>query len=351
MANKTRVLIVDDSAAMRQLLTQILTTDPDIEVVGSAPDPFVAREKIKLLLPDVITLDVEMPRMDGLTFLEKLMRGHPMPVVMVSSLTQKGGEVTLRALELGAVDFFPKPTLDVLQGVAGGAAEIVAKVKAAGRARVRLPSTSVRPPASVPSIGAAAYRLTHQIIAIGASTGGTEAILEVLRSMPAAAPGIVIVLHMPAGFTTTYAERLNRSCAMQVREAQHGDRVLPGLALLAPGSLQMTLQRSGAEYRVQVTAGERVRNHAPSVDVLFDSCAAQGGRNVAAAILTGMGDDGARGLRAMRDAGARTIAQDEESCVVFGMPKEAVARGGAESVLPLEQIGPELMRLASTTNS
>ncbi len=355
-ASKTRVLIVDDSAAMRQILTRILESDPAIEVVGTAPDPYFARDKIKQLQPDVLTLDVEMPRMDGLTFLEKLMHGHPMPVVMVSSLTQRGGEVTLRALELGAVDFFPKPTLDMLSGVAGGAAEIIAKVKAASRVRVSRLMPSSRP-TSVPSPslsapplgGAAAYRLTHQIIAIGASTGGTEAIKEVLAGLPADSPGVVIVLHMPAGFTTSYAERLDRLCALRVKEAEDGDRILPGHVLLAPGGKQTAVVRSGAEYRVQVAIAPRVSRHCPSVDVLFDSCAKQAGRNTVAAILTGMGDDGASGLKALRDAGAHTIAQDEATCVVFGMPREAIALGAAEQVLPLGRIGSELIKLAAAS--
>lgn len=351
-SSKTRVLIVDDSAAIRQLLTQILSTDPDIEVVGTAPDPYFARDKIKQLNPDVLTLDIEMPRMDGLTFLEKLMRGHPMPVIMVSSLTQKGAEVTLRALELGAIDFFPKPTLDTLSGVAGGAAEIVAKVKAAARARVCRPAGAAAS-ASAPALaaGASAYRLTHQIIAIGASTGGTEAIKEVLGNLPADAPGIVIVLHMPPGFTTSYAQRLDKLCALTVKEAEDGDRILPGHVLLAPGGRQTSIVRSGAEYRVQVVDAPRVSRHCPSVDVLFQSCALAAGRNAVAAILTGMGDDGARGLKAMRDAGARTIAQDEATCVVYGMPREAFAQGGAEFVRPLPQIGGELLRLAGAAGA
>ena len=346
---KTRVLIVDDSAAMRQILTRILEADPAIEVVGTAADPYFARDKIKQLQPDVLTLDVEMPRMDGLTFLEKLMHGHPMPVVMVSSLTQRGGEVTLRALELGAVDFFPKPTLDMLSGVANGAAEIIAKVKSAACVRVRRALPPAASPASaVPSSGAAAYRMTHQIIALGASTGGTEALKAVLTTLPADAPGVVVVLHMPAGFTTSYAERLDRLCTLRVKEAEDGDRVLPGHVLLAPGGKQTSVVRSGAEYRVQVAVAPRVSRHCPSVDVLFDSCAKQAGRNVAAAILTGMGDDGASGLKALRDAGARTIAQDEASCVVFGMPREAIALGAAEFVLPLGRIGSELIKLVGT---
>jgi two-component system chemotaxis response regulator CheB len=350
MANKIRALIVDDSAAMRQLLTHILTSDPEIEVVGTAPDPFIARDKIKQLKPDVLTLDVEMPRMDGLTFLEKLMHGHPMPVVMVSSLTQQGCDVTMRALELGAVDFFPKPTLDTLSGVADGAARIVEKVKAAARARIQPRVSSAHQP--LPSVvtglhGAASYRLTHQIIAIGASTGGTEAVKEVMRSMPANSPGIVIVLHMPPGFTASYAQRLDGLSALKVKEAEDGDRVLPGHALVAPGSFQTSLVRSGAEYRVCVAPGPPVNRHCPSVDVLFNSCAQHAGKNAVAAILTGMGDDGARGLKAMRDAGARTIAQDEATCVVFGMPKEAIACGGAEFVLPLDRVAGQLLSLSA----
>lgn len=348
---KIRVLIVDDSAAMRQLLTQILTSDPSIEVVGTAPDPYFARDKIRSLQPDVLTLDVEMPRMDGLTFLEKLMNAHPMPVVMVSSLTQKGCDITLRALELGAVDFFPKPTIDTLSGVSGGAQQIVEKVKAAAQAHVQ-PRRSAPRPATLSSgasshAGAAAFRLTNQIIAIGASTGGTEAIREVLMALPAATPGIVIVQHMPPGFTASFAQRLDSLCALSVSEAKDGDRVLPGHALIAPGNFHMSLRRSGAEYFVRVASGPPVNHHRPSVDVLFDSCAELAGKNVVAAILTGMGDDGARGMRRMRDAGAHTIAQDEATCVVFGMPREAINYGGAEQVLPLPRIARELLSLAT----
>jgi two-component system chemotaxis response regulator CheB len=348
---KIRVLVVDDSAAMRQLLTQILASDPAIEVVGTAPDPYFARDKIRNLQPDVLTLDVEMPRMDGLTFLEKLMRAHPMPVVMVSSLTQQGCDITLRALELGAVDFFPKPTIDTLSGVSGGAQQIIEKVKAAALAHVQQRSPIARPtPLSAPphpGSGAAAYWLTHQIIAIGASTGGTEAIREVLMALPATTPGIVIVQHMPPGFTASFAQRLNSLCALRVTEAKDGDRVLPGHVLIAPGNLHTSLVRSGTEYFVRVASGPPVNHHRPSVDVLFDSCAEQAGKNVIAAILTGMGDDGARGLRRLRDAGARTIAQDEATCVVFGMPHEAVVRGGVEFVMPLPRIAGELLALAT----
>ncbi|MCW3061920.1 MAG: cheB [Capsulimonas sp.] len=342
---KIRALIVDDSAAMRQLLSHILSSDPEIEIVGTASDPFIAREKIVSLSPDVITLDVEMPRMDGLTFLEKLMRGRPTPVVMVSSLTQAGCDVTLRALELGAIDYFAKPTFDTLNGVSDGADLIIEKVKAAARARVLPKTAPARPLAAAPSAlsGAAAYQLTNRIIAIGASTGGTEAIREVLSQLPANSPGIVMVLHMPPGFTASYAKRLDSLCNIRVKEAENGDRVLPGHALLAPGSFHMSLLKSGAEYSVRVAEGPPVNRHRPSVDVLFDSCAALAGRNVNAAILTGMGDDGARGLRRMRDAGAYTVAQDEATCVVFGMPKEAIAQGGVQDVLPLQCIAERLL--------
>jgi two-component system chemotaxis response regulator CheB len=349
LTRKIRVLIVDDSALMRQLLTEILSSDEMIEVVGTASDPFFARDKIKTLQPDVVTLDVEMPRMDGLTFLEKLMAAHPLPVVMVSSLTQRGCEVTIRALELGAVDFFPKPTLDPATGVLQGAVQIVEKVKAAAHARVRPRNGGMRPAAPTPRPSGMGFRTTHQIIAIGASTGGTEAIREVLTALPADTPGIVIVQHMPPGFTASFAQRLNSLCAIHVKEAQDGDRVLPGQALIAPGNFHMSLYRSGAEFFVRVGMGDPVNRHRPSVDVLFNSCAECAGGNVAAAILTGMGDDGARGMRRMRDAGARTIAQDEASCVVFGMPREAIAHGGAETVLPLSRVAEELLKLAGTT--
>ncbi len=346
LARPVRVLIVDDSAAMRRLLTEILSSDPSIEVVGTAADPYFARDKITTLQPDVLTLDVEMPRMDGITFLEKLMHGHPMPVVMVSSLTQAGCDVTLRALELGAVDFFSKPTMDVLAGLEGAAAEITEKVKAAALAHVRpAQGRTLQARLAAPTT----FRLTHQVIAIGASTGGTEAIREVLTALPASTPGIVVVQHMPPGFTASFAERLNKLCAIEVREARDGDRVLPGHALIAPGNFHTLLKRSGAEYRVQVVEGNPINRHRPSVDALFNSCAEQAGRNVVAAILTGMGDDGARGLRLLRDGGARTMAQDEASCVVYGMPREAVARGGAESVLPLGRIAGELLRCCAAS--
>jgi two-component system, chemotaxis family, protein-glutamate methylesterase/glutaminase len=343
---KIKVLIVDDSALMRQILTDILSRDPALEVVGTATDPYVARDRIIRLAPDVITLDVEMPRMDGLTFLEKLMRAHPIPVVMVSSLTQKGCETTWRALELGATDFVTKPKLDVQTGTLHLAQEIIDKVKSAARAKVRLPkSTAVlRPAVLQPASAPLTFRATHKVVAIGASTGGTEAIREVLTRMPADAPGIVMVQHMPEKFTTSFAERLNSLSKVRVSEAQDGDRILPGHALLAPGNFHMEVARSGVEYRVRVFASEPVNRHRPSVDVLFASCARQLGGNAIGVILTGMGADGAKEMAAMRRAGAHTIAQDEESCVVYGMPKEAVAMGGAAEILPLDRISAGILR-------
>lgn len=334
MAKRIKVLVVDDSAVMRQLMTAILSRDRGIEVVGTAADPYFARDKIKKLSPDVLTLDVEMPRMDGLMFLEKLMRGHPMPVVMVSALTEAGCETTLRALELGAVDFVTKPRLDVAERMAEVAQEIIEKVNAAAHARLL-----VRPFTPPPRIQSAALlRTSDLVIAIGASTGGTEALKFLLASMPADAPGFVIVQHMPELFTRGFAERLDSLCAIRVKEAADGDRVLPGHALIAPGNHHMTLQRSGANYYVHVNGGPPVNHHRPSVDVLFNSCAESAGRNAIGIILTGMGADGARGLLEMKRAGARTIAQDESSSVVFGMPKEAIALDAVDHVLPLAEI-------------
>ncbi len=342
-----RVLIVDDSALMRQVLSEILRQDPEIAVVGSAPDPYVAWEKIKSLQPDVLTLDVEMPRMDGLTFLEKLMQSRPMPVLMVSSLTERGCETTLRALELGAVDFVTKPKVDVASGTVDLGAEIVEKVKGAARARVRThrrPSAHASPAAPVvkPRLN---FQTTHKVICIGASTGGTEALFAVLTAMPADAPGIVIVQHMPAGFTTSFAQRLNNACQIRVKEAQDGDRILQGHALLAPGGNHMAVRRLGANFVVRVGPGQPVNRHCPSVDVLFRSAATHLGINAIGAILTGMGNDGAAGLLEMRRAGARTLAEDESTCVVFGMPREAIACGAAEQVVRLEEVAGRLMSL------
>lgn len=343
-----RVLIVDDSALMRQILADILRQDPEITVVGSAPDPYVAWEKIQSLRPDVLTLDVEMPRMDGLTFLEKLMRARPMPVLMVSSLTEKGCQTTFRALELGAIDFVTKPKIDVASGTVDQAAEIVEKVKVAARARVRTrprtaPAAAAPPPASKSVL---LQQMTHKVICIGASTGGTEALLTVLTALPADSPGIVIVQHMPAGFTRSFAQRLDGACQIRVKEAQDGDRILQGHALLAPGGLHMAVRRAGASYMVRVGPGQPVNRHCPSVDVLFRSAATHLGANAIGAILTGMGNDGAAGLLEMRQAGARTLAEHESTCVVFGMPREAIACGAAEQIVPLGDIATRLVALS-----
>jgi two-component system chemotaxis response regulator CheB len=336
MRSPYKVLIVDDSSLMRQLLTQILSSDPELEVIGTAGDPFVAREKIKSLHPDVLTLDIEMPRMDGLTFLEKLMRGHPMPVVMISSLTDRGAETTLRALSLGAVDYVAKPKLDVSSGTMEQAAEIIAKVKAAAKVRVCGANPQITNQAILPS----GYHITatHKVIAIGASTGGTEALKDLLTSLPPDFPGVVMVQHMPEAFTRPFSERLNGLCKIRVQEARDGDRILPGHALLAPGGHQMEVVRHGMEYAVKVYRGERVNRHLPSVDVLFSSCAKQLGKNAIGVILTGMGADGAKGMLEMKVADAFTIAQDEATCVVFGMPREAILLGGVDQVLPLDRI-------------
>jgi two-component system chemotaxis response regulator CheB len=339
---KTKVLVVDDSALMRQVLTDLLSSSPELEVVAAAADPYLAWDKIKQFSPDVVTLDVEMPRMDGLTFLGKLMANRPLPVVMVSSLTEKGCDTTLRALELGAVEFVTKPKLNVATGVAGLADELVAKVIAAARAKVQ----PVR--ASVPRLPAGGgFNATHKVLAIGASTGGCEAITAVLTALPADAPGAVVVIHMPEGFTKSFAARLDKTCAVRVSEAKDGDGVVPGHVLIAPGNFHTRVVRSGAFTAVKVEQGPPVNRHRPSVDVLFESCAHQLGPNAVGAILTGMGDDGARGLRAMRHAGAHTLAQDEATCVVFGMPKEAIACGAVEEVLPLDRIPQRLLRFAT----
>ena len=342
MTTRFKVLIVDDSALMRQLLTQILNSDPELEVVGTAGDPFVAREKIKALDPDVLTLDIEMPRMDGLTFLEKLMRGHPMPVIMISSLTGKGSDTTLRALALGAIDYVSKPKVDVSSGTIEQAEEILAKVKAAAKARVRRPFAA---PPPAPLLGRSyQFTATHKIVAIGASTGGTEALKELLSPLPADFPGIVIVQHMPETFTHQFAQRLDSLCRIRVKEAQDGDRILPGHALLAPGGHHMAVVRKGTEYAVHVYRGERVNRHLPSVDVLFSSCARNMGKNALGVLLTGMGADGARGMLEMKQAASFTIAQDESTSVVFGMPREAILLNAVDQVLPLDQIPAALMQ-------
>jgi two-component system chemotaxis response regulator CheB len=340
MMAKIRVLIVDDSALMRQVLTELLAHDREIEVIGTAPDPYVARQKIKALNPDVLTLDVEMPRMDGLTFLEKLMAGRPMPVVMVSSLTEAGCQTTMRALELGAVDFFTKPKIDQRHGMEEQAQDLIFKVKAAAQAKVRGRASPARPAGpSQPLMRASAMiKTTDTIIAIGASTGGTEALRELLEVLPPNTPPIIVTQHMPEKFTKTFADRLNTLCQLTVKEAEDGDSVLTGQVLIAPGNYHMTLTRSGARYSVKLNQDAPVNRHRPSVDVMFHSVAQYAGGNSLGVILTGMGGDGAAGMLEMKKAGAFTIAQDEASCVVFGMPKEAIKLGGVDKILPLSQI-------------
>ncbi|MBD7953146.1 chemotaxis response regulator protein-glutamate methylesterase [Stenotrophomonas sp. Sa5BUN4] len=350
-----RVLIVDDSAVVRQILSEILASDPGIEVVGTAADPLLAREKIKRLAPDVITLDVEMPRMDGLAFLENLMRLHPLPVVMISSLTERGADTTLQALALGAVDFVSKPKLDVTRGLQGYADEIIEKVKTAARSRVRaLVRASVAPKVTLASPGGASaprpsqFRTTDRLIAIGASAGGTEALRVVLEGLPADAPAVVITQHLPATFSTAFAERLDRHSAMAVREAGDGEAVLPGHAYLPPGGKHLRVIRDGARWRCRIDDGPPVNRHKPAVDVLFQSVAQSAGANAIGVILTGMGDDGARGLLQLRQAGAPTLVQDEATSVVWGMPGAAFKLGAAEEQLPLEKIAERLLALSRT---
>ncbi|WP_369938827.1 protein-glutamate methylesterase/protein-glutamine glutaminase [Xanthomonas medicagonis] len=347
-----RVLIVDDSAVVRQMLTEILSRAPGVEVVGSAADPLLAREKIKRLNPDVITLDVEMPRMDGLAFLENLMRLRPTPVVMISSLTERGADTTLQALALGAVDFISKPKLDVARGLEEYAEEIVGKVKAAAKAKVRALDrpAAPRPGAGVATPSAAStlkFRTTDRLIAIGASAGGTEALRVVLEGMPADAPAVVMTQHLPAGFSTAFADRLNRHSAMAVREATEGEAILPGHAYLPPGGKHLQVIRDGARWRCKIDDGPPVNRHKPAVDVLFQSVARNAGANAIGAILTGMGDDGARGLLEMLQAGASTLVQDEATSVVWGMPGTAFRLGAAQEVLPLDRIAERLIALSS----
>jgi two-component system chemotaxis response regulator CheB len=332
-----RVLIVDDSAVVRQVLTNGLSKFDDIEVVGSAPDPYMAREKIAKLRPDVLTLDIEMPRMDGLTFLEKLMTHYPMPVVVVSSLAPKNSDNALRALALGAVELVGKPSSQF--SAPDVERQLIRAVRAAAAAKFDRRLMPGSQTAAKPALAPVSLQTTHKIIAIGASTGGTQAIETVLRDWPANAPGTVIVQHMPEGFTEAFAKRLNQVCQVEVRQAQHQDRVVPGVVLIAPGGKQhMLLERSGANYQVLLKEGPPVNYHRPSVDVLFQSVARSAGKNATGVILTGMGGDGAKGLLAMREAGAFTVAQDEVSCVVFGMPKEAIKLGAAAKITALSQI-------------
>jgi two-component system chemotaxis response regulator CheB len=343
-ARKTRVLIVDDSALVRALLAEIVSAEPDMEVAGVARDPVEARSLVRELSPDVITLDVEMPKMNGLEFLERLMRLRPTPVVMISSVTQSGADATLRALELGAVDFVTKPRLGIAEGVHRTAAEIAAKVRAAARSRLRAPRPAASAPAPLSCAGAAARA---KLICIGASTGGTEAVREMLEVFPADCPATLITLHMPPEFTRRFAARLDGLCRPKVKQAEDGERLLAGHAYVAPGGLHLALKRGSSGYVVRVTDEPPVNRHRPSVDVLFDSAARQAGGDALGVLLTGMGKDGARGLLQMREAGAWTIAQDEATSVVFGMPREAIELGAARQVLPIGAIAGALFeRLA-----
>ena len=350
---KTKVLIVDDSALIRSLLTEIINSQHDMVVVGAAPDPLIAREMIKQHNPDVLTLDVEMPKMDGLEFLEKLMRLRPMPVVMVSTLTERGSEITMRALELGATDFVTKPKMSITDGMLEYTDLIADKIRAASHAKVAsLSRTSPQPnngkgaPVSLrnPLIS------SEKLIIVGASTGGTEAIKAFLLGMPSDCPGILITQHMPAGFTKSFANRLNSLCQISVTEAEHGERILPGHAYIAPGDKHLMLARSGANYVVQLSDEPPVNRHKPSVDVLFDSVANCAGKNAIGVILTGMGKDGAVGMFNMKNAGSYNFAQNEASCVVYGMPKEAVAHGGVDEIAHLNEL-PAMVLNYLTLNS
>jgi two-component system chemotaxis response regulator CheB len=347
-----KVLIIDDSALIRKVLAEIIGSHPDLEVVGTAPDPLVAREMIKTLNPDVLTLDVEMPKMDGLGFLERLMRLRPMPVVMVSSLTEKNSEVTLRALELGAVDFIAKPRLDIARGLQDYSQEIAAKIRAAAKAKPRhlAPLTvqqNLSADAVLPAV-ANPVTSTEKLIIVGASTGGTEAIKVFLEKMPPDCPGILIAQHMPAAFTQSFAKRLDSLCKIAVKEAEHGDRVLPGHAYIAPGHSHLLVKRSGANYVAELSDGPPVNRHRPSVDVLFRSAANYVGKNAIGVIMTGMGKDGAAGMLEMKRAGAHTFAQDEATCVVFGMPKEAIAAGAVDEVVPIFDMASRVMACLAT---
>lgn len=341
MSGPVKVLIVDDSAVVRKVLTDGLKDKKDIIVVGTAPDPYVARDKIVKLEPDVITLDIEMPRMDGITFLKKLMRYYPIPVIIVSSLTEKGGKLALEAIRNGAVEVIAKPSGSY--SIGDMATQIADKIRAASRVRVKkrdVPVNDQEPP-KLKALG----ETTRKIIAIGASTGGTEAIRYLMKQLPADSPGIVITQHMPAKFTKSYAENLNNHSALRIKEAEDGDAITPGTALIAPGNFHLLMARSGARYYARIKNGPMVHHQRPAVDVLFKTVAMYAGENAVGVILTGMGADGADGLLEMKNAGARTIAQDEKSCVVFGMPKEAIKKGAAEFVLPLDKIAEKMLLL------
>jgi len=345
---KIRVLVVDDSAIVRKIFTEELSKEPDIEVIGTAPDPYVARDKIVFQKPDVITLDIEMPKMDGLTFLKKLMKHYPLPVIVVSSLTPKGSQMALEALEYGAVEVLSKP--GTAYTVGDMSTQLKEKIRIAAKVNLKQirPSKSSNPEPTFPNTKAL-KETTQKVIALGASTGGTEAIKEILVRLPLNIPGIVIVQHMPPQFTKAFAERLNHLCQIEVREAKDGDTLLNGMALIAPGNWHMLLKRSGSRYYVNLRDGPMVHHQRPAVDVLFHSVAQYAGPNAIGVLLTGMGVDGAEGLLKMKEAGAKTIAQDEESCVVFGMPKEAIRRGAVDKVVPLEHIPNEIIQIVNSS--
>ena len=349
MNQPIKVMIVDDSATVRQVLSGILESEPDIKVIGTAVDPIFALEKMARDWPDVVVLDVEMPRMDGITFMKKLMAEHPTPVVICSSLTEKGAQTTMQAMAAGAVDIITKPKLGVKEFLNGAAKDVACAVRGAAQANMRrlMPAASVPPKLTADAMLSAPVQAMHEttekVVAIGTSTGGTQALEALLSALPRTVPGMVVVQHMPEKFTAAFAQRLHNVCEIEVREAVHGDRVLPGRALIAPGGRHMMLKRNGAQYYVEVVDGPPVSRHRPSVDVLFRSAARSAGRNAMGVIMTGMGDDGAHGMKEMHDTGAWSVAQDEASCVVYGMPKEAVKLGGVDQILPLSEIGPAIL--------
>ncbi len=354
MSQPIKIMIVDDSATVRQVLSGILAAEPDLKVIATAADPIYALEKMNREWPDVIVLDVEMPRMDGITFMKKLMAEHPTPVVICSSLTEKGAETTMQAMAAGAVEIITKPRVGLKGFLTEAAKDVVEAVRSAAKANVRrlAPSSPAAPPKYSADVMLSAptqamHETTDKVVAVGTSTGGTQALERLLSGLPRTTPGLVVVQHMPEKFTAAFAQRLDSVCEIEVREARRGDRVLPGRALIAPGGHHMMLKRNGAQYHVDVVDGPPVSRHCPSVDVLFRSAARSAGRNAMGVIMTGMGDDGARGLKEMHDAGAWSVAQDEATCVVYGMPKEAVKMGGVDRSLPLQDIGGAIMSFGS----